>query len=81
MVEHQLCGSLEIWYNQGIVLLTGFLSNPEISLDSISILYVSFPSTSSTFRFSSFSLLPVVFDHHQLFLDHLLSGQITCLGT
>ncbi|CAA7408894.1 unnamed protein product [Spirodela intermedia] len=29
---------LEIWYNQGIVLLTGFLSNPDISLDSISIL-------------------------------------------
>ncbi|MQM10610.1 hypothetical protein Taro_043505 [Colocasia esculenta] len=29
---------LEIWYNQGIVLLTGFLSDPEISLDSISII-------------------------------------------
>uniref|UniRef100_A0A1D1XK81 Protein DETOXIFICATION n=1 Tax=Anthurium amnicola TaxID=1678845 RepID=A0A1D1XK81_9ARAE len=29
---------LEVWYNQGIVLLTGFLPNPEISLDSISII-------------------------------------------
>ncbi|XP_078428838.1 MATE efflux family protein [Wolffia australiana] len=29
---------LEVWYNQGIVLLTGFLPNPAISLDSVSIL-------------------------------------------
>ncbi|OAY81413.1 Protein DETOXIFICATION 41 [Ananas comosus] len=28
---------LEIWYVQGLVLLTGYLPNPEISLDSISI--------------------------------------------
>ncbi|XP_061342784.1 protein DETOXIFICATION 41-like [Gastrolobium bilobum] len=28
---------LEIWYNQGLVLISGLLSNPTISLDSISI--------------------------------------------
>ncbi|XP_020271146.1 protein DETOXIFICATION 41 [Asparagus officinalis] len=28
---------LEIWYNNGLVLLSGFLPNPEISLDAISI--------------------------------------------
>ncbi|GAB2275200.1 Protein DETOXIFICATION 41 [Dionaea muscipula] len=28
---------LEIWYTQGLVLISGFLSNPTISLDSISI--------------------------------------------
>ncbi|RZB67231.1 Protein DETOXIFICATION 41 isoform B [Glycine soja] len=28
---------LEVWYNQGLVLLSGLLSNPTISLDSISI--------------------------------------------
>ncbi|KAK1304461.1 Protein TRANSPARENT TESTA 12 [Acorus calamus] len=28
---------LEIWYNQGLVLISGLLSNPEISLDAISI--------------------------------------------
>ncbi|XP_054798679.1 protein DETOXIFICATION 41-like [Prosopis cineraria] len=28
---------LEIWYNQGLVLISGLLSNPTVSLDSISI--------------------------------------------
>jgi MATE family multidrug resistance protein len=28
---------LEIWYVQGFVLLTGFLPNSEIALDSLSI--------------------------------------------
>ncbi|KAL6137146.1 hypothetical protein ACLB2K_062441 [Fragaria x ananassa] len=28
--------SLEIWYNQGLVLISGLLANPTISLDSIS---------------------------------------------
>ncbi|KAF7833392.1 protein DETOXIFICATION 41-like [Senna tora] len=29
--------TLEIWYSQGLVLISGLLSNPEIALDSISI--------------------------------------------
>ncbi|KMZ69425.1 MATE efflux family protein [Zostera marina] len=29
--------SLEIWYNQGIILISGLLKDPEIALDSISI--------------------------------------------
>jgi hypothetical protein len=32
---------LEIWYVQGFVLLTGFLPNSEIALDSLSVWYGS----------------------------------------
>jgi MATE family multidrug resistance protein len=32
---------LEIWYVQGFVLLTGFLPDPEIALDSLSIWYAT----------------------------------------
>lgn len=33
--------SLEIWYFQGIVLISGLLPNPTVSLDSISIWYMT----------------------------------------
>ncbi|TKY45595.1 TRANSPARENT TESTA protein 12 [Spatholobus suberectus] len=32
---------LEIWYNQGLVILSGLLPNPTVALDSISIWYVN----------------------------------------
>ena len=35
-----ILSSLEVWYVQGFVLLTGFLPNSEIALDSVSIWYV-----------------------------------------
>jgi len=31
---------LETWYNQGLILLSGLISNPTVSVDSISIWYV-----------------------------------------
>lgn len=39
------CNSLEIWYSQGLVLISGLLPNPTVSLDSISIWYIDGPKT------------------------------------
>lgn len=38
---HVFLVRLEIWYVQGFVLLTGFLPDPEIALDSLSIWYAT----------------------------------------